>query len=99
MAQFDLYRIDDQNEWFVSVQHDMLSPLDTTVVVPLRQARLLRNVAGRLSPKLLVNGEEWVLFPPALAAVCNSVLRPSGLSLAPDRDAILAALGLLFFGI
>ncbi len=99
MAQFDIFTISNQKYLFLAVQHDILSPISTTVVVPLRPQKDVPKSVNRLNPILTIAGEQWVFVPTALAAVRNSELIPTGLSLASERDAILAAMDLLFFGI
>ncbi len=105
MARFDIYPNPGQNlqsnvPFLLDVQSDMLSVLDTRVVVPMR--RVDRFPAGalpqRLSPVFEVDGIACFMETPKLAAVPAKILKSPVASLATEHADITAALDLLFQG-
>jgi toxin CcdB len=104
MARFDVYRnssaTSDDVPYLLDVQSDVLSALDSRVVVPLR--RLDRFPAVKLptnlSPIVVVDGLECVLETPKLAAVPARILKSPMMSLEAQRFEIGAALDFLFQG-
>lgn len=105
MAQFDVYRNANpatraRIPYLLDVQSDLLEPLVTRVVVPLCKPELLKGgIAERLNPAFKVEGRPVVMLTPELAGVPKRVLGAHIASLAADREAIIAALDLVFTGI
>ena len=97
MAQYDVYELAAAG-WVVDVQSDLLDPLATCVVVPLMPRDAAPTPARRLNPVLNVDGQERVLVPQFLAAVQRSALTGPVANVADDRDAITAALDMVFQG-
>ncbi|MCU0650406.1 MAG: CcdB family protein [Gemmatimonadaceae bacterium] len=75
MAQFVVYRnahpaTRQATPLLLEVQHDLLSTLATTVVVPLRPVSAMKGAILRtLTPIIEVEGREYVLVTPELAGV------------------------------
>ncbi|SRR6266567_7263283 len=103
MKQFDIManpfpRSRERQPFLVALQSDLLvRSLDTIVVAPLERAAS-GIFADRLNPPVEVDGQSFVLVAQELVTVRKSVLgNPRG-SIATARDAIIAALDLLFTG-
>ncbi|BDW87888.1 CcdB family protein [Thalassospira tepidiphila] len=67
MAKGDICRFEDG--YIVDVQSDLLSDLQTRVVVPLKPIADYTMPADRLNPVIQINGDEWVLLPQFIATV------------------------------
>ena len=98
MARFDLFKNATGPGYLLDVQADILSGLNTRVVVPLLPKSSAPSPADRLNPVFEVEGERVVMATQFLAAVPGSELRPRIGSLAKERHEISAALDMLFMG-
>lgn len=96
MPQFDVYAL-PTDVLVVDCQADLLSDLDTRLVVPLLAPRLVRAI-GRLDPTFTVEGEKLTLFPQGASTVPAKELRQRIASLADDRFTILNSIDLLLTG-
>lgn len=85
----------------LDVQSDLLGALGTRVVVPLAPASIATNRSAMqtLNPVCNVEGRPYVLITPQLAGISAKELGPAIADLSDDRQAIIAALDLLFTGI
>jgi toxin CcdB len=103
MKQFDILanpfpRSRERQPFLVALQSDlMMRNLDTVVVAPLEPAAS-GTFADRLNPRIEVDGQPFVLMAQELVTVRKSVLGTPRASVAGARDAIIAALDLLFTG-
>jgi toxin CcdB len=103
MKQFDIVanpfpRSRERQPFLVALQSDlMVRTLDTVVVAPLEPAES-GTYADRLNPRVDVEGRPFVLLAQELVTVRKSVLGNPRASIAGDRDAVIAALDLLFTG-
>jgi toxin CcdB len=103
MKQFDVVanpfpRSRERQPFLVALQSDLLvRTLDTVVVAPLERAAS-GTFADRLNPRIEVEGQPFVLVAQELVTVRKSVLGSPRVSIAGDRDAIIAALDLFFTG-
>ena len=98
MAQFDLYAgVGRTNAYVVDLQADLLDRLATRIVAPLVPRTETEIITG-LTPLVEVNGTEFVILTPELAAVPARELRNRVASLASYQDAIKRALDILFLG-
>jgi toxin CcdB len=103
MKQFDVVanpfpRSRERQPFLLSLQSDLLSRnLDTTVVAPLEPATS-GTFAGKLNPRVEIDGEPFVLITQELVTVRTSGLGNAHGSIAEERGAIIAALDLLFTG-
>ena len=84
----------------LDVQTDLLSDLETRVVVPLRPVLALKGKSLRqLTPILEVEGELFVMLTPELAGIPRSELGPPVAQLKHRRTEILAAIDFLVTGV
>jgi toxin CcdB len=103
MKQFDIVanpflRSRERQPFLASLQSDLLTQsLDTTVVAPLEPAGA-GTFADRLNPRVEIEGQPFVLITQELVTVRKNVLGDSRASIAGNRDAVIAALDLLFTG-
>jgi toxin CcdB len=67
------------------------------VVAPLEPAGA-GTFADRLNPRVEIEGQPFVLITQELVTVRKNVLGDSRASIAGNRDAVIAALDLLFAG-
>lgn len=98
MARFDIFKNGDEAGYLLDVQSDLLSGLNTRVVVPLLPQSSAPSPAQRLNPVFSIEGQELVMATQYMAAVPEGELRSGVGSLAEKQDEISAALDLLFLG-
>jgi toxin CcdB len=98
MARFGVYRNPDGEGYLLDIQADLLSHLNTRVVVPLLPLEIAPKPAATLNPIFDVQGTPVAMVTQFMAAVPVQVLRMSLLSLESRRGEITAALDLLFQG-
>jgi toxin CcdB len=102
MRQLDVFmnpfpRSRERQPFLVNLQSDFLArTLSTVVVAPLERAGA--GQIERLNPKIMLEGKEYVLATQEIVAIRASLLGPVTATIADDRDAIIAALDLLFTG-
>ncbi len=100
MAQFDIYRGRGEGvDFLLDLQDEMLENLSTRVVAPLALPETVGTPMKTVNPRISVGGTDYILLVHLLAAIpASSLGEPVG-SAASQRDAIVAALDLLFTGI
>lgn len=98
MARFDIFENNDGTGYLLDVQSDLLSGLNTRVVVPLLPKSSAPFPAQRLNPVFTVEGQELVMATQYMAAVPEGELRLGAGSLAEQQDEVSSALDMLFFG-
>lgn len=104
MRQFDVVANPDPSEtayrpYLINLQSDLVSELTSTVVAPLVPRAQMKG-AQRLNPIVTVNGGEFWLATHELFAIDRRALnREPVANLSDDRDAIIAALDIVFTGI
>jgi toxin CcdB len=100
MAQFDIYKGQGAGAAFLlNLQDDMLEDLATRVVAPLVPSEKLGPEMQTVNPRILVQGKEYILLTHLLAAIpAKNLAEPVG-SAADQRDAVIAAIDMLFTGI
>lgn len=100
--QFDVYRMTaPEGQLVVVVQSDLLADLASCVVIPLASASASANEAvARLKPGIQVGENAYILMTTDMAAIPVRRLESPVTNIGDvSRDAILAAIDLLFFGI
>ncbi|MGV0035664.1 MAG: CcdB family protein [Candidatus Azotimanducaceae bacterium WSBS_2022_MAG_OTU7] len=97
MARFDVYKM-AKGGGFRDVQTNLISGLNTRVVVPLLQRTEAPIPAQRLNPVLEVDNVEVIMATQFLAAVPETELKASVGNLDGARNEISAALDMLFSG-
>lgn len=101
MARFDIYRFDSEAVTLVlDVQANLLSELNTRVVVPLvLEAKAKNEPLPKLKPVIAVNGKNYVLMTTDIAAVRTKDLGACvGNVEDAHRPVITAALDFLYQG-
>lgn len=104
MARFDVYANPGSQAastpFLLDVQSDLLNDLDSRMVIPLRSLQHFPKVklSTRLTPIFTIEGQEYLLETPKMAAVPQRVLKSPLTSLGPSQDQITAALDFLFQG-
>ena len=98
MARYDYYRNDTGVGFLLDVQSDLTAGLNTRVVVPMLPESQAPRPAKRLNPVFAIGGVTHVMATQFLAAIPASELRDFQGSLERERDAIVNALDMLFFG-
>lgn len=100
MAQFDIHRnsnLESANEfpYLLDIQSDILSGLDTRVVVPLSE-----NIKAiqHLNPVFEIEHKSYVLLTQELAGVHKSALGIKCGSLQDKRSEVIAALDFMVSG-
>jgi len=98
MARFDIFENKEGAGYLLDVQSDLLSGLNTRVVVPLLPKSSAPSPAQRLNPVFNIEGQEVVMATQYMAAVPEDELRFGAGSLSGQQDEISAALDMLFLG-
>jgi toxin CcdB len=98
MAQFDVYRGASMKGYLVDCQSNLLSILETRVVVPFVPMSDTPT-ASRLNPVISIEGERHIMSTQLLFAIPKSRLAiPLG-NIAEERDKILNAIDVLWSGV
>ncbi|MCH8499891.1 MAG: CcdB family protein [Marinobacter sp.] len=98
MARFDIFENEGGGGYLLDVQSDLLSGLNTRVVVPLLPQSSAPFPAQRLNPVFSIEGQGLVMATQYMAAVPEGELRSRVGSLAEQQNEISAALDMLFLG-
>lgn len=102
MTQFDVFAQGFGKQrafpYIVALQSDILSPLKTIIVAPLRRFSAMPTVS-RLNPVLVVNDEGFMLAVAEMFPAPAHLLGRPVANLASERDRIIAAIDMLFTGI
>lgn len=86
--------------YLLDVQSNLLSELETCVVIPLYAATAIKGKPLTvLTPVIEVEGRELVAMTPQLAGISKKELGAEVADLAAHRDKIIAALDFLITGI
>jgi toxin CcdB len=105
MSQFMLYKNLDQNTsqaypYFVDVQSELLSTLNTRLVIPLTPLSLLEKKApSHLCPTVHLEQGDFVVLTQQMASIPAKILAEPVTDLSPFRDEIIAAIDFLITGI
>ena len=98
MAKFEVYKNPEGAGYLLDVQADLLSHLNTRLVVPLLPLSEAPTPAKILNPTFEILGEKVSLVTQFMAAVPCSLMREKIGSLSACRDEITAAIDLLITG-
>jgi toxin CcdB len=99
MARFDVYPHPDGNGYLLDVQADLLSHLNTRLVIPALPLRAAPKPARVLNPQLEIQRTSCSVVTPYMATILASVLKSRVINAAPRRDEIVAAIDLLLQGL
>jgi toxin CcdB len=98
MARFDVYTHRGGAGFLLDVQADLITRLNTRVVVPLLPQDTAPTPADRLNPVFEVQGAKVVMATQFMAAVPQSELTMLVASLDRESDAIFSAIDFLHHG-
>jgi len=98
MARFDIYRNLTGPGYLLDVQADLLSHLNTRIVVPLLPLASAPKPATILNPLIAVDDDPHVMVTQFLAAVPQKTLKNPLSSVRNRQNDITAALDMLFQG-
>lgn len=98
MARLDVYKMATAQGFLLDVQADLLSGLNTRVVVPLLPLTDAPMPARRLNPVLEIENVEVLMATQFLAAVPESELKEVVGNLEGSQNEISVALVMLFSG-
>ena len=102
MTQFDTFP-NPLTQWrrefplVVCLQSPSMSGNSTQIIAPLTPRRLID--ASRLTPLIVLDDHEYVALVPRLTSVPAQVLKSRVANLSRHRDALLAAVDLVFYGV
>mgnify|MGYP003383159097 CR=1 FL=1 len=98
MARFDVYVNRRGTGYLLDVQADLITSLNTRVVVPLIALAEAPAAADRLNPVFKVQGVEVSMLSQFMAAVPTSELTEVVASLDGESDAVFSAIDFLHHG-
>ncbi len=98
MARFDVYANRGGAGFLLDVQADLITKLNTRVVVPLLPLDLAPAAADRLNPIFEINGVKVSMVTQFIAAIPNSELTALVVNLDGESDAIFSAIDFLHHG-
>ena len=104
MARFSVYENIGEHAkttpFLLDVQTDLLSGLDTRIVIPLRKASLYKKVQlpQDLMPIFSIKGSDFALETPKMAAVPCKILKKEIGSLKSQQHLVMTAIDRLFHG-
>lgn len=98
MARFEIFQNEGGSGYLLDVQSELLSGLNTRVVVPLLPKAAAPSPAQWLNPMFKVEGQELMMATQFMAAIPESELRVGIGSLAEQQHEISTALDMLFLG-
>ena len=99
MAQFDIYPGSRGCDYLLELQDDLLDGLVTRVVAPLASPGAVTSPMRTLNPRILIDGNPYVLLTHLLAAVPTKMLGQSVGSARAQRDEIIGSIDFLFSGV
>lgn len=98
MARFDVYKNPAGKGCLLDVQTDLLSQLNTRLVVPLLPLSMAPKPAQILNPCVDIGGESLVMATQFMAAVPASILCMPVTNLQSRSDGVVAAIEFLLQG-
>ena len=104
MARFSIYENSEDHTkttpFVLDVQTDLLSGLNTRVVIPLRKGGVYKNIRSTqdLMPSFFIKGKEFILDTPRMAAVPTKFLKKEVGTLKDQQHIVINAIDRLFHG-
>ena len=98
MPKYDIYPNPSGDGYLLDVQTDLLSDLNTRVVVPLLPTSKAPKPANRLNPIFELDGESVVMVTQFMAAVPTGMLNISVRKLDEEFEKVTAAIDMLMQG-
>jgi toxin CcdB len=99
MARFSVFKNPEGLGYLLDVQANLLSHLNTRVVLPLLPQSHAPKPADTLNPTFVIDGVPHVLVTQFMAAVPCAMLQSFTLSVEDRAHEVVAALDYLFQGI
>jgi toxin CcdB len=99
MARFDVYANPDGNGFLVDVQADLMSHLNSRLVIPLVGSNIAPTPIKVLNPIFQIDGATYLMLTQQMAAVSVQMLKRPVLNLNDRRDEVVAAIDLLLQGL
>lgn len=96
MAQFDVFRLAN-DMLVVDLQTDLIGIDASRIVAPLREEGAYTSFPD-LTPKVVFDGQTWIVRMPALASVPGKELHDRVGSLIRERDQLKRGLDILIDG-
>jgi len=98
MARFDAYVNPDGNGFLVDVQADLMSHLNSRLVIPLVPASIAPSPIKVLNPIFQIEDATYLMLTQQMAAVSVQMLKRPVLNVIDRRDDVVAAIDLLLQG-
>ncbi len=98
MPKYDVFPNPSGDGYLLDVQTDLLSDLNTRMVVPLLPKAHAPKPATRLNPEFLIDGEQVVMVTQFMAAVPVGLLKSPVGHLKDDFEQITVAVDMLMQG-
>lgn len=98
MARFDVYANPDGNGFLLDVQADLMSHLNSRLVIPLVSTAIAPTPIKVLNPIVQIEDAAYLLLTQQMAAVRVQILKRPVLNVNDRRDEVTAAIDLLLQG-
>lgn len=98
MARFDVYANPDGNGFLLDVQADLMSHLNSRLVIPLVSTAIAPTPIKVLNPIVQIEDAAYLLLTQQMAAVPIQILKRPVLNVNDRRDEVVAAIDLLLQG-
>ncbi len=98
MAKFGVYKNPEGTGFLLDIQADLLSHLNTRIVVPLIPLEVAPTPADTLNPVFDIDGTAVSMVTQFMATVPTKLLKTKLLSLVDQREEITAAIDFLVQG-
>jgi toxin CcdB len=98
MARFDVYANPGGNGFLLDVQADLMSHLNSRLVVPLVGSNVALTPIKVLNPIFRIEGIAYLMLTQQMAAVSLQMLKRPVINLTDRRDEVVAAIDLLLQG-
>lgn len=98
MARFDVYGNPDGNGFLVDVQADLMSHLNSRLVIPLVPSDIAPTPIKVLNPIFQIEDATYLMLTQQMAAVSVQMLKRPVLNVKDRRDDVVAAVDLLLQG-
>ena len=98
MARFDVYPNPNSDGYLLDVQSDLLSDLNTRIVVPLLPLESSPQPANRLNPVFQIGGSPFMMATQFMASVPSSILGKPAAHFGGAADEITNAMDMVFVG-
>ena len=98
MARFDIYANPDGNGFLLDVQADLMSHLNSRLVIPLVLSGIAPTPMKVLNPIFRIEAATYLMLTQQMAAVSVQMLKRPIINANDRRDEVVAAIDLLLQG-